>query len=234
MLCMSCSIGRGGALSLPPAVQMGGAIVAAVEADVEKALATTQQRHQRELITQAEQQLQKLLNNELSAEQVAQLLDNWMAEGEPRAQYVIIYCNNHVLCLPLARGKHHKHKKLLKMVYPLLGAAAVAKLILLPLILKWLTALSASSFVMGKIALLTAGLLAFKSIMSSGHARDRLEIIHSSAPTYKSYHQPDLSSSGSSWMPIRQHYIPLGVSKDAAYRLTPGGLDSKELYKPFL
>lgn len=81
-LCMSCSIGRGGALSLPPAVQMGGAIVAAVEEDVEKALATSsQQRHQRELITQAEQQLHKLLNNELSAEQVAQLLDTWMAEG---------------------------------------------------------------------------------------------------------------------------------------------------------
>lgn len=134
------------------------------------------------------------------------------------------------ICLASARGKQHKHKKLLKSLYPLLGAAVVAKLILLPLILKWLTALSASSFVMGKIALLTAGLLAFKSIMSSGHARDRLEIIHSSAPSYKSYHQPDLSSSGSSWMPIRQHYIPLGVAKDAAYRLTPGSLDSK----PFL
>lgn len=126
-----------------------------------------------------------------------------------------------------ARGKHHKQKKLLKMLYPLLGAAVLAKLILLPLILKWLTALSASSFVMGKIALLTAGLLAFKSIMSSGHAHhDRLEIIHSSAPTYKSYHHSDLSSSGSSWMPMRQPYIPLGMAKDAtAYRL-----DSK----PFL
>lgn len=92
VLCMSCSIGRGGAVSLPPAVQMGGAVVAAVEQDVEKALATSsQQRHQRELITQAEQQLHKLLNNELSAEQVAQLVDTWMAEGKPMVLYVDLY-----------------------------------------------------------------------------------------------------------------------------------------------
>lgn len=76
---MSCSIAGIGAFSLPPAVQMGGAIVAAVEADVEK---VRQQQRNVVWISQAEQQLQKLLNNELSAEQVAHLLDNWMSEGK--------------------------------------------------------------------------------------------------------------------------------------------------------
>lgn len=101
------------------------------------------------------------------------------------------------------------------MLFPLLSAAVLAKFILLPLILKWLTALSASSFVMGKIALAAAGLLALKSMMSPTH--ERLEIVHASAPTIKSYHG-DLSSSGSNWIPLRQHYIPLGVAKDATYR----------------
>lgn len=79
VLCMSCSIAGIGAFSLPPAVQMGGAIVAAVEADVEKV--RQQQRNDVVWISQAEQELQKLLNNELSTEQVAHLLDNWMSEG---------------------------------------------------------------------------------------------------------------------------------------------------------
>ncbi|KAH8311082.1 hypothetical protein KR044_004228, partial [Drosophila immigrans] len=193
VLCVSCCMGLGQAYSLPPAVQLGGVVVAAVEQHAEQELATVaKQRQERE-------QLSKLLNNELSAEQVASFLDTWIAEE--------------------ARGKHSKKpKKLLKMLYPLLGAAVLAKLILLPLILKWLTALSASSFVMGKIALVTSGLLAFKSMLSNLHARDRVEIVHSSVPTLKSYHG-DLSSSGSSWMPMRHPYIPLGISKDLAYRV---------------
>ncbi|KAH8407119.1 hypothetical protein KR222_007437, partial [Zaprionus bogoriensis] len=206
-LWMSCM-----ALSLPPVVEMGGAIVTAVE---QEQLVASQQREQRQWIAQAEQQLQQLLNSKaLSMEQVAQLWNKWTTE---------------------ARGKPLKHKKLLKMLYPVLGAVVLAKLILLPLILKWLTALSASSFVMGKIALLTAGLLAFKSIMSAGHAHDRLEIIHSAAPALKSYHHAELSSSGSSWMPIRQHYVPLGMAKEPTYRVAPSAsLDAKEIYKPFL
>ncbi|KAM8705233.1 hypothetical protein ACLKA7_009658 [Drosophila subpalustris] len=197
VLCISCGLCLGQAYSLPPAVQLGGAIVAAVEQDTEQELAASEQRLEREFLEQAEQQLRKLFGNELSAEEVTNLLNNWTAEG---------------------RGKHHKNKKLLKTLFPLLGAAVLAKLILLPLILKWLTALSASSFVMGKIALAAAGLLALKSILSSGHARDRLEIIHSSAPSYKSYHG-DLSSSDSTWMPIRRPYIPLGMSKEVAFRV---------------
>ncbi|XP_064550771.1 uncharacterized protein Osi13 [Drosophila montana] len=190
LLSISCLMCLAEAHSLPPAVQLGGAIVAAVEQDAEQeeAAATAEQRW----LPLVEQQLRQLLGSELSAEQLAKLLDNWTTE---------------------ARGKKHKQKKLLKMLYPLLGAAVLAKLILLPLILKWLTALSASSFVMGKIALAAAGLLALKSIMSPAH--ERLEIVHASAPSLKSYHG-DLSSSGTSWMPLRQHYIPLGVAKAQA------------------
>ncbi|ALC46823.1 Osi13 [Drosophila busckii] len=198
ILLVSCALAQSLPQGLPPAVQLGGAIVAAVEQDVEQDEAELERR-QRAWLTHAERQVYKFLNDELSSEQVLSLLDNWSSQ---------------------ARGKHHKQKKLLKMLYPLLGAAVLAKVILLPLILKWLTALSASSFVMGKIALAASGLLALKSIMSAGHARDRLEIIHSSAPSLKAYHG-DLSSSGSSWLPIRPHYIPLGVS-------------NKDVYKPFL
>lgn len=79
---MSCSIAGIGAFSqLPPAVKMGGAIVAAVEEDVVEKVRQQQERNV-VWISQAEQQLQKLLNNELSAEQVAHLLDNWMSEGK--------------------------------------------------------------------------------------------------------------------------------------------------------
>lgn len=82
VLCISCNIAGIGAFSqLPPAVQMGGAIVAAVEEDVVEKVRQQQERNV-VWISQAEQQLQKLLNNELSAEQVAHLLDNWMSEGK--------------------------------------------------------------------------------------------------------------------------------------------------------
>ncbi|EDW14706.1 uncharacterized protein LOC6573154 [Drosophila mojavensis] len=194
LLFISCLLAVGWAHGLPPAVQLGGAIVAAVEQDAEQqeeelaaAATVTEQRW----LQSAEQQLERVLSGELSGQQLSQLLGNWSAE---------------------ARGKHHKHKKLMKMLFPLVSAAVLAKFILLPLILKWLTALSASSFVMGKIALAAAGLLALKSMMSPTH--ERLEIVHASAPTIKSYHG-DLSSSGSSWIPLRQHYIPLGVAKDS-------------------
>ncbi|XP_017037783.1 uncharacterized protein Osi13 [Drosophila kikkawai] len=196
----------GGAYSLPPVVQMGGAIVAAVEQDAEHEAATAEQlRLEREWIAVAENQLQRLITEELSVEQVKNLLDAWKPEG---------------------RGKHKKQKKLMKMVYPMLVAAALAKLVILPLVLKWLTALSTSSFVMGKIALVTSGLLALRYILSNGNARDRLEIIHSSVPAIKGYHAPtDLSGSGSTWMPMRQTYIPLGLAKDHNY---------DNVYKPFL
>ncbi|EDV90709.1 uncharacterized protein LOC6569766 [Drosophila grimshawi] len=202
ILCVSCLIAVAQSHSLPPAVQLGGAIVAAVEQDAEQeavAEAAAAETAEQRWLQLAEQKLRMLFSDELSAGQVTEVLENWTAE---------------------ARGKHRKHKKMLKMLYPLLGAAVLAKLVLLPLILKWLTALSASSFVMGKIALAAAGLLALKSMMT----HDRLEIVHATsyAPALKSYHA-DLSSAGSSWMPIKQHYIPLNVAKDG-----------KNLYKPFL
>ncbi|XP_034662190.1 uncharacterized protein LOC117897453 [Drosophila subobscura] len=206
---------------LPPAVQLGGAIVAAVEQDAEQEAAAEEQhqhqhRVQREWLQVAELQLQKLLNDQLSAEELGSMLDTWMtAEAEAEG-----------------RGKHQQkkqQKKLAKMLYPVLAAAAVAKIVLLPLVLKWLTALSTSSFVMGKIALATSGLLALKWIMSSGgHARDRLEIIHSSVPAIKGLHafsaHGDLTPSDSSWMPMRPPYIPLGVTKE----------HGPTFYKPFL
>ncbi|XP_016995811.1 uncharacterized protein Osi13 [Drosophila takahashii] len=194
----------GGAYSLPPVVQMGGAIVAAVEQDAEQEAASEQQQMEREWLTMAEAQFHSLINEDLSPEEVNNMLEIWSNEG---------------------RGKHKKQKKLMKMIYPLLAAAAVAKVVLLPLVLKWLTALSTSSFVMGKIALATSGLLALKWILSGGHAHDRLEIVHSHAPLVKGLHGTDLSSSGSSWMPIRQPFIPLGLSKDHNF---------DNLYKPFL
>ncbi|XP_017103915.2 uncharacterized protein Osi13 [Drosophila bipectinata] len=194
----------GGAKALPPVVQLGGAIVAAVEQNAElEAASEEQQRVDREWLAVAETQFQRILKDDLSAEELNKMLERWKIEG---------------------RGKHKKQKKLMKMIYPMLAAAALAKIVILPLILKWLTALSTSSFVMGKIALATSGLLALKWIMSGGHARDRLEIIHSSAPAIKGFHG-DLSGSGSNWMPIRQPYIPLGLSKDHNY---------DNLYKPFL
>ncbi|XP_016971516.2 uncharacterized protein LOC108039102 [Drosophila rhopaloa] len=194
-----------GAYSLPPMVQMGGAIVAAVEQDAEQEAALEErQRVEREWLAMAETQFLSLINDDLSPEEVNNMLDSWSTEG---------------------RGKHKKQKKLMKMVYPLLAAAAVAKIVLLPLVLKWLTALSASSFVMGKIALATSGLLALKWILSGGHGHDRLEIVHSHAPVVKGLHSTDLSGSASSWMPIRQPFIPLGLSKDHNF---------ENLYKPFL
>ncbi|XP_041673737.1 uncharacterized protein LOC108115272, partial [Drosophila eugracilis] len=199
------TVSFGGAYSLPPAVQLGGAIVAAVEQDAEQEAATEErQRLEREWLSMAETQFNNLINDDLSPHEVNNMLESWSTEG---------------------RGKHKKQKKLMKMVYPLLAAAAVAKIVLLPLVLKWLTALSASSFVMGKIALATSGLLALKYILSGGHAHDRLEIVHSHAPVVKGLHGTDLSSSGSSWMPIRQPFIPLGLSKDHNF---------DNLYKPFL
>ncbi|KAH8360060.1 hypothetical protein KR093_010422, partial [Drosophila rubida] len=217
---VSCCLGFGQAYSLPPAVQLGGVVVAAVEQHAEQQLGIARQRQEREWLEQAAQQLSKLLQNELSAEQVASFLDTWTNEGMQTLR-----SSHRVSLTPLhfaGRGKHpkKKSKKLLKVLYPLLGAAVLAKLILLPLVLKWLTALSASSFIMGKIALATSGLLAFKSMLSNMHAQDRVQIVHASVPTIKSYHG-DLSSSGSSWMPMRHPYIPLSVSKDVAYRVPP-------------
>ncbi|XP_017046586.1 uncharacterized protein LOC108091752 [Drosophila ficusphila] len=195
----------GATYSLPPVVQMGGAIVAAVEQDAEQEAAHEErQQVEREWLALAETQFQSLINDDLSPEEVNNMLESWAAEG---------------------RGRHKKQKKLMKMVYPLLAAAALAKLVLLPLVLKWLTALSTSSFVMSKIALAISGILALRWILSGGNVRDRLEIVHSHAPSIKGLHGVDITSSGSSWMPVRQSFIPVGLSKDQNF---------DNLYKPFL
>lgn len=73
----------GGAHSLPPVVQLGGAIVAAVEEDAEQeAAAAQQQQVEREWIAVAENQLQRLITEELSAEEVKNMLESWSTEGE--------------------------------------------------------------------------------------------------------------------------------------------------------
>ncbi|XP_030371703.1 uncharacterized protein LOC115621989 [Scaptodrosophila lebanonensis] len=201
--------------SVPPAVQLGSAIVAAVEQDAEEE-AEMEQRLQRAWLQSAEQQLWRFINGELSGQELSRSVKAWQDE---------------------ARGKHHKHKKLLKMLYPLLGAALLAKLVLLPLVLKALTALSSSSFVMGKIALITSSFLVLKWIFSSGHAHDRLEIIHAMAPSLKAHATEDIYASGSSWWPMRQRYIPLGpgaAGKDAAYRYPQHNYEALQLDRPFL
>lgn len=81
----------GEAHSLPPAVQLGGAIVAAVEQDAEQeaeqeAAATAEQRW----LPLAEQQLRQLLSSELSVEQLAKLLDNWTTEGRQQQKMTSI------------------------------------------------------------------------------------------------------------------------------------------------
>jgi len=72
----------GGAYSLPPVVQMGGAIVAAVEQDAEQEAAIEeQQRVDRQWLTMAESQFNSLINDDLSPEEVNNMLQSWSNEG---------------------------------------------------------------------------------------------------------------------------------------------------------
>ncbi|CAD6993253.1 unnamed protein product [Ceratitis capitata] len=97
------------------------------------------------------------------------------------------------------RGRH-KRRKMLKYLQPLLIGVLIVKFILLPLVLKTLTALSTSSFVMSKIALAAAGLLVLKWLLTGsgdggggydGGAKERthVEIVHLPVPLTKSYHR---------------------------------------------
>lgn len=106
VLCVSCGMCLGQAYSLPPAVQLGGAIVAAVEQDAEQEheheheqeqkLSASEQRLEREGLEQAELQLRQLLNNELGAEKVINMLDTWTAEGkQTHCSYQLWYISKH-------------------------------------------------------------------------------------------------------------------------------------------
>ncbi|XP_026831627.1 uncharacterized protein LOC6552723 isoform X2 [Drosophila erecta] len=72
----------GGAYTLPPVVQMGGAIVAAVEQDAEHEAATEErQRVERQWLSMAETQLHSLIRDDLSPEAVNNMLETWSSEG---------------------------------------------------------------------------------------------------------------------------------------------------------
>lgn len=72
----------GGAYTLPPVVQMGGAIVAAVEQDAEQeAAAEERQRVERHWLSMAETQLHSLITDDLSTEEVNNMLETWSTEG---------------------------------------------------------------------------------------------------------------------------------------------------------
>jgi len=92
---VSCGLCLGQAYSLPPAVQLGGAIVAAVEQDAEQELAASEQSLDSKWLEQAEVQIQKLFNNELSVEDLNNMLDTWTAKGmktlSSKNVYLIIY-----------------------------------------------------------------------------------------------------------------------------------------------
>ncbi|XP_017491363.1 PREDICTED: uncharacterized protein LOC108379521 [Rhagoletis zephyria] len=142
------------------------------------------------------------------------------------------------------RGKY-KRRKMLKYLQPLLVGVLIVKFILLPLVLKTLTALSTSSFVMSKIALATAGLFVLKWLFSgsedgSGYnggvkERTHFEIVHLPLPLTKTYQRgnaggdvvggwSDLSLSGSNSILAVKHannkpskYIPVNSAKEMAH-----------------
>ncbi|XP_018797108.1 PREDICTED: uncharacterized protein LOC108973989 [Bactrocera latifrons] len=143
------------------------------------------------------------------------------------------------------RGRR-KRRKMLKYLQPILIGFLIMKFIIFPLVLKTLTALSTSSFVMSKIALAITGLLVLKWLISGsgdgggydGGAKDRthLEIVHLPFPLTKAYHKgnvggggaafggwDDLASSGSSNVFAIRHggkphkYIPVNNLKHMAH-----------------
>ncbi|XP_054728862.1 uncharacterized protein LOC129237905 [Anastrepha obliqua] len=141
------------------------------------------------------------------------------------------------------RGRY-KRRKMLKYLQPVLIGVLIVKFILLPLILKTLTALSTSSFVISKIALATAGLVLLKWLLTGssdgggydGGAKERthLEIVHLPIPLTKPYQRgnvgvgvvgswDDLSGSGSNKLLAIKHankphkYIPVNGGKEMAH-----------------
>lgn len=134
----------------------------------------------------------------------------------------------------------------MKYLQPILIGFLIVKFIIFPLVLKTLTALSTSSFVMSKIALAIAGLLVLKWLLSGsgdgggydGGAKERthLEIVHLPFPLTKAYHRgnvgaggaafggwDDLASSGSNSVFAIKHgskshkYIPVSNVKQMAH-----------------
>lgn len=96
LLFISCLLAVGWAHGLPPAVQLGGAIVAAVEQDAEQQeeeLATITEHRWLQL---AEQQLERVLSGELSGQQLSHLLGNWSTEGRCsiRPQLICAFAHN--------------------------------------------------------------------------------------------------------------------------------------------
>ncbi|XP_073820277.1 protein Osi13 [Musca autumnalis] len=120
------------------------------------------------------------------------------------------------------RGKSHKYKKISKTLYPLFMGVLIAKVVLIPLILKMLTAISTAALVMSKISLITTGLLALKWIFSgNGEQATQFELVyvpppqaHGSIP-YRSFKTWNDQSSDDSNKIVdsketnKQKYIPI-------------------------
>ncbi|XP_075144506.1 protein Osi13 [Haematobia irritans] len=121
------------------------------------------------------------------------------------------------------RGKSHKYKKLSKTLYPLFVGVLIAKVVLIPLMLKMLTAISTAALIMSKISLITTGLLILKWIISGQNSegqQTQFELIY--VPPLKTYGKsygglktwPDQIWSPSSYLPDatsrhHQKYIPI-------------------------
>ncbi|XP_067631261.1 uncharacterized protein Osi13 [Eurosta solidaginis] len=195
--------------------------------------------------------LSKNERNLISAEQQTNITSK---QSEIKIREDIRYNKTNVESLKLKNGKgfsegrgRYKRRKIMKYLQPILVSVLVIKFILLPLALKALTALSASSFVMSKIALATAGIFVLKWLLSSsddgvgydGGAKERIEIVHLPLPLMKPYHKGsnggwgDLSLSDSNNIfdikpTFKRHkYIPVsGGVKDVAHVLAIAAAES--------
>lgn len=112
----------------------------------------------------------------------------------------------------------------------------VAKIVLIPLILKMLTAISSSALVMGKIALVTTGFIALKWIFSenSYDTKDRFELIYlpNGGKSYRSasggfslnddQYWSDSSNQYTAIAPAasmgQQKYIPVNLKNEIPYK----------------
>ncbi|KNC21376.1 hypothetical protein FF38_12532 [Lucilia cuprina] len=132
------------------------------------------------------------------------------------------------------RGKSQRYKKLTKFMYPLFMGVLVAKIVLIPLILKMLTAISASALVMGKIALIATGFIALSSIFSHGiyDTKDRFELIYlpngrpyrSTTGGFSLYDDQSWSDSNNQYAVVapaaagqQQKYIPVNLKPEFTY-----------------
>uniref|UniRef100_A0A1A9VDN8 Uncharacterized protein n=1 Tax=Glossina austeni TaxID=7395 RepID=A0A1A9VDN8_GLOAU len=151
----------------------------------------------------------------------------------------------------LQKGRHkshkssHRYKKLHKFVMPLLMGVLAAKLILIPVLLKVLTAISTSALVLSKIALVATGFLALKWFFS-GSVKDtrRFDLIYlpqSEAAPFRIHGGSFTLADDQAWdasevvdlQPYKktQHkYIPMIVKPGTKYSSYGSGVGTKDSY----